>query len=159
MHGVGAAPGNPAAARAAVAYALPAAAGAGQQRRLRLDLHPDVFGEDLEAPMLLAVAASACSGLEELDIDSSGAEIAISSWLLPLGSSLRRLCIGDQTCTAVAGSLDFLTALQDLELALNADHVVFEDDARLPLSITRLALGNGDDLPDMPPQVQAALSL
>lgn len=131
---------------------------AGSVRRLTLDLGFAMFEEEEhEAMALLAVAATAGGGLEELDItiqDITG--ITLSSWLLPLGSSLRCLRTGEFTSTTVRGSLEFLTALQDLELAMISDRVVLTDDARLPLCITRLALGNGADLEVMPPQVAAA---
>ena len=114
--------------------------------------HADV-GQALEHGALVAAAVAACSGLEELDLATIPAAV-LSSWLLPLGASLRRLRTGDFTSTTVAGSLEFLTALQDLQLGLSSHYVEFTDDARLPPSITRLAVGNGDGLDSMPPQVR-----
>lgn len=129
--------------------------GVGSVRQLRLDLGADVGADDDSAAECLALvtcAAAACSGLEQLEV-SMPPTATLSTWLLPLGRSLRRLKTGTGTCTVVAGCLSFMTALQELELGQCSDYVAFEDDARLPTSLTRLALGNGSAFERMPAQV------
>lgn len=128
---------------------------AGSVRRLQLGL-VSCGGTDETAPeclALLAAAAAACSGLHELELECRPT-VTLSSWLLPLASSLRRLRTEGETQTVVAGSLEFLTALQDLELALLSGGPVIQPGARLPASLTRLALGGLPHLaPRMPWQV------
>lgn len=131
--------------------------GAAHVRQLQLDLGYCGEKED-SAPECLALVAAvctACSGLQELDL-SCWLAVVLSSWLLPTGGSLRRLRIGEDTSTAVAGSLEFMTALQDLELALCGEGVTIHTDACFPPSLTRLALGNANDVPQMPLQVRKA---
>ena len=128
---------------------------AGSVRRLSLgsNVGCDDIDEVTEHGLLVGTAVAACSSLQELELATNPAAV-LSSWLLPLGASLRRLCTGEYTCTTVAGSLQFLTALQDLELSLHSDHAVFTDDAQLPTSVPCLALGNGFFRDDMLPQVR-----
>lgn len=127
--------------------------GAGSVRRLQLDLGDGLPDHHQEVLLLLAAAATACSGLLELDI-TCGLAITLSAWLLPLASSLRRLRTGDFTSTVVAAdSLEFMTALEDLEMGPISDFVDIEADARLPTTLTRLALGNGEGTATLPPQV------
>lgn len=130
--------------------------GAGRVLRLQLDLGSCGEAEHsaAECQVLAACAATACSGLQELEIECQPT-VTLSSWLLPLASSLRSLSTGVGTSTTLAGPLQFLTALQELELGLASESVRLEADACLPASITRLALGNGYDsnVERMPPQV------
>lgn len=129
--------------------------GMGSVRQLRLDLGNQVGADDDSAAECLALvtcAAAACSGLEQLEV-SMPPTATLSTWLLPLGRSLRRLKTGTATCTVVAGCLSFMTALQELELGQCSDYVAFQDDASLPTSLTRLALGNGSAFERMPAQV------
>lgn len=66
----------------------------------------------------------------------------MSSWLAPLGS-LQRLSIGnDGAEITVSGSLEALTALQELRLGLWGERLTFDLGARLPESLTRLDLGD-----------------
>ena len=128
--------------------------GAGRVRRLQLYLGccGEAEHSAAECQVLAACAATACSGLQELEIECQAA-VTLSSWLLPLASSLRSLSTGVGTSAVVAGPLRFLTSLQDLELAPLSDFVLLEADACLPTSLTRLALGNGNAVERMPPQV------
>ena len=128
--------------------------GAGSVRRLQLDLG-SCGGTEETAPeclALLAAAAAACSGLQELQLECQPT-LTLSSWLLPLASSLRRLRTEGETHTVLASSLEFLTALQELELAMLTDGPVIKPGARLPASLTRLALSGLDLATRMPWQV------
>lgn len=129
---------------------------AGSVRQLQLDLGSCGATEETapECLALLAAAAAACSGLEQLNLECDPA-VALGSWLQPLGGSLRRLRTGRYTATVVDGSLEFLTALQDLELGLRCfgEDAVLGEAARLPTSLTRLALGVTNDGDPLPPQV------
>lgn len=132
--------------------------GAGSVRRLQLQLGYCGAQDHTEAEclMLAACAAAACSGLQQLTV-SCEPILTLSSWLLPLAGSLRSLSTGEFTSAIVAGSLDFLTALQDLELGECSDAVLIPQNAQLPTSLTRLALGNGSDIERMPPQVNEVI--
>lgn len=134
--------------------------GTGRVRQLRLDLGRCGQEEDgrAECMALAATAATGCSGLEELQLDSRFT-VTLSSWLLPLRSSLLRLRTGNGTATVVAAPLGLMTALQELELGHSSDDSDIQADARLPTSLTRLALSNDNDFPRMPPQVRKSRPL
>ena len=130
--------------------------GAGSVRQLRLDLGScgeEEHDTQIECMALLAAAATACSGLEDLQLQSQFT-VTLSSWLLPLRGSLRALRTVGFTCTIAADSLGLLTALQELEMGVYADYVTIEEDARLPTSLTRLVLGSGHGSQSMPHQVR-----
>lgn len=130
--------------------------GAGSVRQLTLDFGACGMSEftEHECRALVLAAVTACSGLEQLDLECDPA-VALGSWLQPLGGILRRLRTGRYTATVVDGSLEFLTALQDLELGLRCfgEDAVLGEAARLPTSLTRLALSVTNDGDPLPPQV------
>lgn len=133
--------------------------GTGRVRQLRLDLGRCGQEEDgrAECMALAATAATGCSGLEELQLDSRFT-VTLSSWLLPLRSSLRRLEVGSGVGAVVTGPLAMMTALQELEFGLYGDYVDVEADGCLPTSLTSLTLGSGDAFKRVPSKVRRAVS-
>jgi len=133
--------------------------GGGSVRQLRLNLGRCGRQQDdqIESMALMAAAATACSGLEELVLEALFI-MPLSSWLLPLSSSLRRLEVGSGVGSVLAGPLAMMTALQELEFGLYGDYVDVEADGCLPTSLTSLTLGSGDAFKRVPSKVRRAVS-
>lgn len=118
--------------------------------RLETDVAHDVFDDGMGVAVVACLSVAGARGqLEELSLRIT--PDLHTDWLLAV-RSITRLCLSGYVLQLSAEPLAGLTALQSLELC---GECVFDEDARLPTSITRLAVER-DATDDMPPQASMA---
>jgi hypothetical protein len=148
--------------RALCRWTLLRAAGSVRQLRLRATAYLPAVRHVCEVEALVASIVLACAaggGLEDLEL-SCALLPAVSSWLVALRGSLRRLSLHYEGHLIIQTPLEMLSSLQ--ELHVHAEFLEFQPPASpFPASLTQLSLGHTglyESLNGLPKQVTSSLT-